>query len=95
VKTRYTFVQGVEWASIGCSCCESTEMVYYNSDDTDPSLGTASSEGHCYQQALITAMGRTDISDELEDAISCLDRKSLLQITENLGIIVEIIEEEE
>ena len=91
---KYTFYEGSWWDCV-CDCCEATQMFYYNSDDTDSSLGSASDEKHCYQQALITAMGRTAISDELEDAISCLDRKSLLQITENLGIIVEIIEEED
>ena len=55
---KFNFKNDSWWDSPGCSCCEASLMEAYNSEDTDPSLGTAHYELECYIKAIITTLLR-------------------------------------
>lgn len=93
---HFTFYAGSWWDSV-CDCCEPTKMEYHNSDDTDGSLGSAQSEEDCYAQAIVTVLGRDNLVTEEEDLshiFHYLDLDQLIRIADNIGIVVEIVEEE-
>lgn len=53
---KFYFTDDSWWDSPGCSCCAATLMEAYNSEDTDPSLGTAHYKLECYIQAINTVL---------------------------------------
>lgn len=95
MSKTYTFHKNSWWDSPGCSCCDPTEMVYYESNDTDPTLGTPHSEEDCYVGAIVSYLGRDLISDEVLYNLYEFSFEKLLALSEKLGIIVEIVEEED
>lgn len=62
---RFIFTDDSYWDSPGCSCCEATLMEVYNSEDTDPNLGSAYGVEDCYAQAILTVLPEMD-EDERE-----------------------------
>ena len=84
----FTFTKDSYWDSRGCSCCEPTLMEAYNSEDTDPNLGTAHDEPECYMQALLTTLA--DIGDADRDALYGMTHEGLLLLCTKLNIEVVI-----
>lgn len=98
MNKHFKFYEESWYASGGCDCCEPTFMECYNSDDTDCSMGSANSEEACYVQSIITTLGRENLSmeeSELANSFYCLSLDQLMRIADNIGIIVEIVEEDE
>ena len=90
----YTFHEESWWDSV-CDCCEATEMIYYDSKDTDLSLGTPHSKEDCYVSAIVTHIGRDLILDEELYKLYECSLNELLVLCDRLGIIVEIVEMED
>lgn len=53
---KFYFKDDSYWSSQGCSCCEDTMMEVYNSEETDPSLGSAHYRLDCCIQAILTVL---------------------------------------
>lgn len=86
------------WWDNPCDCCEPTLMECYNSDDVDGSLGSAHSEEDAYAQSIISVLGRDNMFDgesEFCNGFYCLSLGQLIRIADNIGIIVEIVEEDD
>lgn len=92
MKTYY-FTDDSYWDSPGCSCCEPCLMECYNCENTDPNMGSASSEDGCYVQAIVTELGGYHIvPQELLDELYEKDYNDLKQMADDLGIEVRIEE---
>lgn len=88
---KYYFTDDSWWDSPGCSCCEATLMEAYNSEDTDPSLGTAHYELECYIQAIITTLLRRNYSCPFDqEALYLMEEEEIESLCEVMGIEVEI-----
>lgn len=85
---QYYFTDDSWWDSCGCSCCPSTLMVCYNSDDTDHTLGSAISVEDCWVQAIISEIGRYNISDDYEESLWYMSLEELKEEAKNLNIEV-------
>lgn len=90
----YTFYQDSWWDSV-CDCCEAVEMVYYESNDTDLSLGTPHSEEDCYVVAIVSYLGRELNVDEVLYKLYEYPFEELLALCDKLGIVVEIVGEDD
>lgn len=89
--SKYYFTNDSWWDSPGCSCCEATLMEAYNSEDTDPSLGTAHYKLECYIQAVITVMiKRNDSCDFDPEVLYLLEVGEIEALCVAMGIEVEI-----
>lgn len=90
----YTFHDDGWWDSNGCDCCEDWFFEAYNSEDVDPSLGTAHSYEDCVAYALITEAGGVDAFFDAElDRIWEMDWAELVDNANDLGIVVEVVNE--
>lgn len=89
MKTYY-FKDDSWWDNPPCDCCEPYLMTAYNSDKTDPSLGTAHSEEDCWMQAIISEIGRWNIPDDYEERLYEMSLEELKQDATTLNITVEI-----
>ena len=87
---KFTFTDDSWWDDNGCSCCEPILMACYNSDDTEPSLGSAHSTEDCYAQALITFKGYDNISDDHMSEIYQMSLDELKADCKQYGIKVKI-----
>lgn len=88
---KYYFTDDSWWDSPGCSCCEATLMEAYNSEDTDPSLGTAHYKLECYVQAIITTLIKRNQSCHFDpEALYLLGEKEIEALCDAMGIEVEI-----
>ena len=92
MSKHFVFTDESYWFSNGCDCCEDMYMECYNSDDTDPSLGSARGIDECYAQALITFKGYENLSDDQLEVIYCMSRDELKAECKILGITVEVVE---
>ena len=63
MNKKFVFTDDSWWDSV-CDCCDAVFMECYNSDDTEPGLGSAHSTEDCYAQALITFKGYDNLSDD-------------------------------
>lgn len=88
---KFTFANDSWWDSPGCSCCEATLMEAYNSEDTDPSLGTAHSKLDCYIQAINTILlRRNHLCDFDPEVLYLMEEKEIEALCDAMGIEVEI-----
>lgn len=88
---KFYFTDDSYWYSQGCSCCVATLMEAYNSEDTDPSLGTAQDKLDCYIQAIITVMiKRNPFCNFDPEALYLLEEVELEALCKAMGIEVEI-----
>ena len=85
----FNFSDDSEWEYTACDCCQGYHWEMYNSDDTDPNLGTAYCVEECYVQAILTVIGRED-----EDEIWEKGLDELKALAKELDIIVKIEGEE-
>ena len=92
MKTKFQFTDNSWWDSgFGCDCCEATLMTAYNSEDTDPSLGTAHSKFDCYIQAIITVLIRRNDSRDLDpEVLYLMEVWEIEALCEAMKIEVEI-----
>lgn len=74
-----------------CDCCEGSWIELYNSNDTDPRLGSAFSMEDCYTQSIITELGRYNITDEYEESLWHMPLEELKEEAKNLNIEIEIV----
>ena len=93
-KTFYFYDQSY-WLSACCDCCSDDYIECYNSDDTDPILGSAHSEDDCYINAILTDHGATMVSDEYRDFLYNASLDELKSICKGLDIevVIEGLEE--
>ena len=91
MKTYY-FTDDSYLLDNGCSCCEASLVLAYNSSDTDPCLGTAHSEEDCWVQAIITEIGRENIHKEYEQRLYDMPLDDLKLDAAAFDITVEILE---
>ena len=87
---RFYFTDDSWWDSPGCSCCEASLMEAYNSEDTDPSLGTAHSELDCYIHAIITVLTERHSCDFDPEVLYLLEEGEIKALCDAIGIGVEI-----
>lgn len=92
---HFKFYKEYWCSSRGCSCCPDDVWEYYESGDVDPTLGTAHSEEDCYVHAIVTLVGRELIVDDVLYKLYEYSFGQLMDICDRLGIIVEIVEEED
>lgn len=90
---KFTFTDDSYYFSNGCDCCDDTFMESYNSDDTEPSLGSAHSTEDCYAQALITFKGYENLSDDHMSEIYQMSLDELKADCKQYRIMVEIVYE--
>lgn len=83
----YSFQDDSLYVSNGCSCCDSTWLPCWNSEDTLVGLGSAHSEEECYAQALITEEILSYTGEAYEFSLEELE-----QMAEESNVIV-LIEE--
>lgn len=86
---RFYFTDDSWWDSPGCSCCEASLMEAYNSEDTDPSLGTAHYKLECYIQAIATVLIKRNHSCDPE-ALYLLEEEELHALCKAMEIEVEV-----
>lgn len=92
-SNRFHFTDSSWWDSgFGCDCCEAaTLMEAYNSEDTDPSLGTAHSKLDCYIHSLITVLlKRNDSCDFDPEALYLMKEEEIEALCAAMEIEVEI-----
>ena len=82
----YTFVDDSWYDNPACDCCEGDWMECYNSDDTDHSLGSAHSTEDCWQQVIISEIGRWNIPEDYETQLYEMSLDELKQEAQNLNI---------
>jgi len=87
---KFYFTNDSWWDSPGCSCCEPTLMEAYNSEDTDPSLGTAHSELDCYIQAIASVLIKRGGYYVDSCALYLLTEDEVYSLCKVMGIEVEI-----
>lgn len=87
---KFNFMDSSWWDSLGCSCCEASLMEAYNSEDTDPSLGTAHSKLDCYIHAIITVMIERHSCDFDPEVLYLLEEKEIEALCKAMKIEVEI-----
>lgn len=88
---RFYFTNDSWWDSPGCSCCEASLMEAYNSEDTDPSLGTAHYRLECYIQAIITVLLERNRSCYFDpEALYLMEEDEIKDLCASMGIEVEI-----
>lgn len=88
---KFTFTDDSWWDSPGCSCCEASLMEAYNSEDTDPSLGTAHYRLECYIQAVITVLLERNQSCYFDpEALYLMEEGEIKALCEIMKIEVEI-----
>ena len=88
----FKFTDESWWDSgFGCDCCEATLMTAYNSEDTDPSLGTAHSKLDCYIQAITTVLIRRNHSRDFDtEVLYLMEEKEIKALCDAMKIEVEI-----
>lgn len=84
----YVFFDDSYYDNPGCSCCPETYMECFNSEDTSPSLGSAHSVEDCWVQAIISEIGRYNISDDYEESLWYMSLEDLKEEAKNLNIEV-------
>lgn len=90
---RFYFTDDSWWESPGCSCCEASLIEAYNSEDTDPSLGTAHYKLECYIKAIITVLLRRNYSCHFDsEAFYLMEEEEIKDLCAILEIEVEIEE---
>lgn len=88
---RFHFTDDSWWDSPGCSCCEASLMEAYNSEDTDPSLGTAHYKLECYIQAILTTLLRRNHSCYFDpEALYLMEEDEIKALCAAMKIEVEI-----
>lgn len=88
---KYYFTDDSWWDSSGCSCCEATLMEAYNSEDTDPSLGSSHSIAECYVQAVATELLLRHPRYEFDiDVLHLLEECEIKALCRSMNIEVEI-----
>lgn len=88
---KFYFKDDSYWYSQGCSCCEATLMEAYNSEDTDPSLGTAQDKVDCHIQAILTVMiKRNPFCNFDPEALYLLEEGEVEALCKAMKIEVEI-----
>lgn len=88
---KFKFTNDSWWDSPGCSCCEASLMEAYNSEDTDPSLGTAHYRLECYIQAIITVLLKRNDSCYFDpEALYLMEEDEIKDLCASMGIEVEI-----
>ena len=93
----YRFYDDGYWDSRGCSCCPAVFVDVYNSDDTDPNLGSAHSVEDCYVQSILTREVEIGIPyDEAKEYYYMeLDSLKILAYAMGIDVIIEMNIEEE
>lgn len=88
---KFYFTDNSWWDSQGCSCCEASLMEVYNSEDTDPSLGTAHYKLECYIKAIYTVMIKRNHSCDFDpEALYLMEEVEIEALCKAMGIEVEI-----
>lgn len=88
---KFYFTDDSWWDSPGCSCCEASLMEAYNSEDTDPSLGTAHSKLDCHIQAILTILlRRNHLCDFDPEALYLMEEGEIEALCKAMEIEVEI-----
>lgn len=88
---KFNFKDDSWWDSPGCSCCEASLMEAYNSEDTDPSLGTAHYKLECYIQSIITVLLKRNRSCYFDpEALYLMEEDEIKDLCASMGIEVEI-----
>ena len=91
MKSKFTFTDDSWWDSPGCSCCPASLMEAYNSEDTDPSLGTAHYKLECYIQAVITTLLKRNRSCYFDpEALYLMEMSEIEALCNAMKIEVEI-----
>lgn len=88
---KFYFTDDSWWDYLGCSCCEASLMEAYNSEDTDPSLGTAHYKLECYIHAILTVLlERNDSCYFDPEALYLLEEEEIESLCAVMEIEVEI-----
>lgn len=91
MKKKFHFTDDSWWDSPGCSCCEASLMEAYNSEDTDPSLGTAHYKLECYIQAILTVLRKRNHSCYFDpEALYLMEEEEINALCKAMEIEVEI-----
>lgn len=90
--SRFCFTDVSWWDNgFGCDCCPATLMEAYNSEDIDPSLGTAHCIFDCYVMAVITVLIRRNQSHDFDpEALYLLEEGEIEALCKAMEIEVEI-----
>lgn len=93
---KFTFTDDSWWDSgFGCDCCEGSLMEAYNSEDTDPSLGTAHCIFDCYVRAILSVLIKRNDSHHFDsEALYLLEEDEIKALCTAMGIEVEIDNED-
>lgn len=92
---KFYFTNDSWWDSPSCSCCPATLMEAYNSEDIDPSLGTAHYILDCYVKAILTVLTKRNQSCYFDpEALYLLEEDEIKALCTAMGIEVEIDNED-
>lgn len=88
---KFHFTDDSWWDSPGCSCCPASLMEAYNSEDTDPSLGTAHCIFDCYVRAIHTVLLKRNHSCYFDpEALYLMEEEEIEVLCAAMGIEVEV-----
>lgn len=95
MRRKFKFVDNSYWLP-ECSIWNRTEDNYielYNSEDTDPILGSSHSIDDCYISAILSDHGATSVTEEYRQFLYNCSTEELLSIIDGLEIEVVIVDD--